>query len=247
MSGAAGGVTGQVTANAISGQSLDTGLWQAALAGGVLGGLAGGYAGYKGSSSAGANASAEQGGSRPWPWLFRSLRGVQPQIRRFIGPATAEQAAGRDITVFSGHGSLRKVGAFFAPRFTVPEGTTLSVYSRPGYTISNSFGNAIETNTTSAISNARTRYFGGLIEGPAERITYGPGASVPNYTLHPPHDLDVVQIPGGPTVQTVTSSTYLSELLKPNMGEVSWAACTSYERLFLPHFIPRRGSVILLN
>ncbi|MBI5656093.1 MAG: hypothetical protein HZC44_04410 [Geobacter sp.] len=105
-------------------------------------------------------------------------------------------------TVFSGHGSY-EIGSGIT---TIPEGTNLTVYSKFGSTISDPLGNAIETNGD--LSKAYSR-------------TYGPGDRMPNYTLHPPEGLN---IKGTPTV--VLESTPLSDLLKPDMGECHWAACT---------------------
>jgi putative adhesin Stv-like protein len=43
---------------------------------------------------------------------------------------------------------------------------------------------------------------------------------MPNYTLGPPHGLN---IQGNPI--TVTGDTQLSQLVQPNMGSTHWAAC----------------------
>jgi hypothetical protein len=105
-------------------------------------------------------------------------------------------------TVFSGH------GGFFPENGTtvVPEGTSITFYSEHGSTITDPLGNAVETNQD--VSQVFKRY-------------YGPGDTVPNYTLMPPGDLKIL---GSPT--TVTQDTNLSELLKPGMGNTHWAACT---------------------
>jgi hypothetical protein len=105
-------------------------------------------------------------------------------------------------TVFSGHGSY-EIGSGIT---TVPEGTNLTVYSKFGSTISDPLGNVIETNGD--LSKVYSR-------------TYGPGDRMPNYTLHPPEGLNVKGTPN-----TVLKSTPLSDLLKPDMGECHWAACT---------------------
>ena len=88
----------------------------------------------------------------------------------------------------------------------MPDGTSLTVYSKFGSTISDPLGNVVET--------------GGDLSKVYKR-TYGPGERMPNYSLHPPDGLD---IKGTPT--TVTKSTEVSELLEPDMGECHWAACT---------------------
>jgi hypothetical protein len=113
-----------------------------------------------------------------------------------VGPKTT------NVTVFSGHGSY-EIGSGI---HTIPDGTYLTTFSKFGSTISDPLGNVIET--------------GGDLSKVYKR-TYGPGDRIPNYTLHPPDGLD---IQGSPV--TVTKSKKLSELLEPDMGECSWAACT---------------------
>lgn len=55
--------------------------------------------------------------------------------------------------------------------------------------------------------------------------TFGPGETIPNYTLAPPASSGG----GGCSVfensTTVGKETALSDLLKPGMGNVHWAAC----------------------
>ena len=105
-------------------------------------------------------------------------------------------------TVFSGHGSYEPSRG----SVVVPEGTSITVYSKPGATITNDLGMEIEKGTD-------------LSRVYKER--YMPGDELPDYMLHSP---DGLEITGSPV--TVTQDTPLSELLKPNMGECHWAACT---------------------
>lgn len=107
-------------------------------------------------------------------------------------------------TVFAGHGSYESG----VRTTTVPEGTTLKVYSPQGDTIYDSVGRAIERGT-----------------GPAPYEVFGPGQAVPNYNLRAPKGLDIMS--GSTTVQDPTS---LSQLLRPNMGVCHWAACTELFR-----------------
>lgn len=102
--------------------------------------------------------------------------------------------------VFAGHGEYR----YGSGTVVVPEGTSLHVYSPHGSALSQSDGLAIE--------------LGG---GPTPTGVFGPGDTVPNYTLMPPSGLTVAS---GST--TVESSTSLSSLLQPGMGACHWAACT---------------------
>jgi RHS repeat-associated protein len=107
---------------------------------------------------------------------------------------------------FSGHGTFRPADG----TFIMPEGTSVSVYTETGKTISDALGNAIET--------------GGDITAVGDSLTgartYLPGSKVPNLVLHPP---DGLVIKGNPI--TVSKPTFLRDLLEPNMGNCQWAAC----------------------
>ena len=94
-------------------------------------------------------------------------------------------------------------GAFLLSTFTVPEGTWITFHAPPGSPITDQFGKSIE-------GGAVTKY----------NETYGPGDIVPEHRLSAPDGLDVLG-----TSTTVASDTLLSQLLKPNMGRVDWAAC----------------------
>ncbi|GII86532.1 hypothetical protein Ssi03_45220 [Sphaerisporangium siamense] len=99
----------------------------------------------------------------------------------------------------TGHGEYR-VGS---GETIVPEGTSVYVYAEHGGKIPDIVGLGIETGT-----------------GRKPVRIYGPGESIPNYTLKPPVGLTIRQ--GSHTVDTATS---LSELLKRKMGACHWAAC----------------------
>lgn len=103
-------------------------------------------------------------------------------------------------TVFAGHGEFR----LGSGSVTVPEGTTLKVYTQHGERLSQADGLAIE--------------LGG---GPAPVSVFGPGSVLPNYTLKAPSNL---RIASGST--TVEDATQLASLLRPGMGTCHWAACT---------------------
>ncbi|MFE0099857.1 putative adhesin [Streptomyces sp. NPDC059009] len=105
--------------------------------------------------------------------------------------------------VLSGHGGIAPGDTSVA---TIPEGTCLSFYSNHGEPISDALGNRIETGSPNPVA------------------VHGPGSQVPDYELHPP---DGLNIQGMPRNLTVTQPTRLSELLRPNMGTVHWAACRS--------------------
>ena len=115
----------------------------------------------------------------------------------------ANRANSSQSTVFSGHGNFHAGNGVTS----IPEGTSLEVYSRFGSSITDSLGNAIETGAA-------------LPEG-LYRRTYNAGDRIPNYTLSSPNGL---AIQGSPT--TVNKPTNLTELLQPGMGHCQWAACT---------------------
>ncbi|MGW5445342.1 WXG100 family type VII secretion target [Streptomyces asiaticus] len=113
-------------------------------------------------------------------------------------------------TVFSGHGYLE----YQAGTCTVPPGTHVSFYVPHGDLLPGRNGVAIEA--------------GVLPRGYVE--TFHPGDTVPDYTLAPP----AAPFGGSFSVMensvTVSKRTRLSELLKPGMGNVHWAACREIQR-----------------
>ena len=111
-------------------------------------------------------------------------------------------AASRTDVVLSGHGGYIQGDGMT----TVPDGTSVTTYSKFGGGISNHLGNAIETGEIPSGIHARV---------------WGPGQRMPNYTLYPPTGLTIM---GNPI--TVQSPTQLSTLLRPAMGRIHWAACT---------------------
>jgi len=109
-----------------------------------------------------------------------------------------------DDLVLSGHGAIASGDTSMV---TIPQGTTLHMYSNHGTTISDRLGNRIETGS------------------PTPLHTFKAGDQVPDYYLFPPGGggLPKLNIKGSPV--TVTGPTRLSDLLKPNMDSVHWAAC----------------------
>jgi RHS repeat-associated protein len=108
---------------------------------------------------------------------------------------------GRDV-VFAGHGSLN-------PNRTVvvPEGTTLTLYSYPGATISDPLGLRIEK---------------GQIPDNIYKKTFSPGDKVPELFLHPNCGDLILKDTSCQTKEIVS----IEDLLRPNMGDCHWAACT---------------------
>ena len=113
-----------------------------------------------------------------------------------------------DRVVLSGHGAFVE-GSGSA---MVPEGTSLTVWTEHGKTITDKLGNYIEL--------GKPINFAEFGEEVAGAKSYLPGAKVPNYTLFPPEGLNIV---GNPI--TVQAPTPLATLLEENMGNVNWAAC----------------------
>lgn len=113
-----------------------------------------------------------------------------------------ENAVGPDGRYkISGHGDYRSGDG----TFTVPADTSVTVYGEHGSPITQSLGNLIES------GGDTSRVF---------KKTYYPGETMPNYTLLPPDDMNIVGTP-----HTVDRATTLSDLLQPNMGAVDFVAC----------------------
>ncbi|WP_156687674.1 putative adhesin [Mycobacterium sp. Marseille-P9652] len=88
----------------------------------------------------------------------------------------------------------------------MPKGASVTIFAKHGSAITDALGNLIET--------------GGDTSG-VYSDTFNAGESMPNYTIHPPDNLNIMGTP-----QTVTEPTLLSELIRENMGPVDLATCT---------------------
>ncbi|MDT0344829.1 DUF6531 domain-containing protein [Streptomyces litchfieldiae] len=115
--------------------------------------------------------------------------------------------------VFTGHGVFLETPRNFWDRFrrkefTVPQGTSIAVYTHHGGSIVGATNGRIQTGNI------------------APYQVFGPGQRIPNYHLLPP---DSWRVPVGNPV-TVTSPTQLSSLVGKNMGTVHWAACMTIQR-----------------
>ncbi|VAW71421.1 Rhs-family protein, partial [hydrothermal vent metagenome] len=104
--------------------------------------------------------------------------------------------------IFAGHGAVE------AGTFEMPVGSSLTIYSELGATITEDLGVAIET---------------GKVPDELFSRTYGPGEETPNFRLYKPDSGVIVQ----PTSVTVPAPTLASDLIQPNMGKCQWGACTS--------------------
>ncbi|MEU6085727.1 putative T7SS-secreted protein [Streptomyces sp. NPDC047085] len=160
---------------------------------------------------------AARGAGDPMPEradVMQALRDSNPQILDKKWPDTDGRyyadrvlAGGRPDgeKVFAGHGYLKSR----AGETVVPEGTTISFYVQHGEPLPGLNGLTVE----------RGVYPGGYVE------TFGPGDVIPNYTLGPPASTGGGGFSVFENSTTVGKETALSELLKPGMGNVHWAAC----------------------
>jgi RHS repeat-associated protein len=114
--------------------------------------------------------------------------------------------AATDATVLSGHGMYDAANGMT----TIPSGTTFTMPTGLGNTISDAYGGAIE-------SGANLSPFTNEMTGAQSYLS---GSQAPNLTLYPPEGLN---IQGSPT--TVSTPTNLNQILQPDMGNVQWAAC----------------------
>ncbi len=117
-------------------------------------------------------------------------------------PVPDADSAGPARHTISGHGAYSPAHG----NTMVPRGTTITVYAEHGSIITDALGNLIET--------------GGDTSGVYSQ-TFIAGEELPDYTIYPPDDLDIMGSP-----QTVLQPTLLSELIYEDMGPVDLAVCT---------------------
>ncbi len=136
-----------------------------------------------------------------------------------LGVTTAQEG-GTGLS-FAGHGGLSTEGTSL---ITVPEGTSVTIWTRKGKTISDLMGQYIEKGRFDKIirDEAMLKTMMGT-ENRLGAMTYLPGAKIPNFTLFSPGELTIMK-----ESITVTQPTLLSNLLKPNMGHTQWAACLTW-------------------
>ncbi|MBH0059408.1 hypothetical protein I6F65_20950, partial [Pseudoalteromonas sp. SWXJZ94C] len=125
-----------------------------------------------------------------------------PNPINWVDPFGLTCKDGQKKNVFAGHGSIN-----VTKPATVPMGTSLTVYSWDGATITDDLGSKIEDGTVSS--------------GVFKKV-YTEGDIIPGYMLHP--NCGSLNISSN-SIQ-VSESKHISELLAENMGEYHWAACT---------------------
>ncbi|HEY5912363.1 MAG TPA: toxin TcdB middle/N-terminal domain-containing protein [Verrucomicrobiae bacterium] len=153
------------------------------------------------------------------PLIFRDPTGLglelvtePPKVQVTVISGHGFTARPEDVDMSKANEGKIRVRKPRDPGYTVvPEGTTLVMYSRHGQSLEDNLGNAIETQQ---------------VDKDQWRVEYHAGDKVPNYVLAPPVGLNVVRKEGVNLV-TVDRPTSLSEMLKPGMGPVHYAACRS--------------------
>jgi RHS repeat-associated protein len=106
------------------------------------------------------------------------------------------------VVVFAGHGSVNT-----SKSTVVPEGTSITFFSKDGAVITDDLGVAIEN--WEPLDEAYQR-------------TFKSGETIPMYCLYPTCGALNIQ----PTSTQVNRPTTIDELLKSDMGNCRWAACT---------------------
>ncbi|WP_343224215.1 RHS repeat-associated core domain-containing protein [Pseudoalteromonas sp. CNC9-20] len=125
-----------------------------------------------------------------------------PNPINWVDPLGLSCKEGQKKHVFAGHGSIDPTRPS-----TVPAGTTLTVYSMDGATITDDLGSKIEE---------------GLVSSDVFKVVFSEGDTIPGYTLHP----NCGSLNISPNSIQVSDEKHISELLSENMGDCHWAACT---------------------
>jgi RHS repeat-associated protein len=201
--------------------------WQATAA--VSGGIAGGYAYRKmtGKETTGGDVALDGAlGLAGWG-VGKFVLGPAAKLAysRLNTLVRTSFQAWRNVNpnILSGHGAVYIEGGANAARMpvtVVPPGTSVTVWTEHGATITDALGNAVETGQPPTGFTGVGGPAGGNTPGIVGARTYLPGAMMPDYTLHPPAGLNIM---GNPT--TAFWPARLSSFLKANMGNVNWAAC----------------------
>jgi RHS repeat-associated protein len=131
----------------------------------------------------------------------------------------------------AGHGEYRSLPN---DKTTVPEGTTITIWTGEGSGIKDRMGQLIESGDFDAIfatpEFVERMYQGKVVsfrKGNVDFLVGGavshlPGAEAPNITLLAPSSPGLTILENSTTVEDPTP---LSNLLEPNMGHMHWAAC----------------------
>jgi filamentous hemagglutinin len=148
-------------------------------------------------------------------------------------PYAKEVLPGGTGRAYAGHGEFRY--GTNPKAFTVPDGTALSIWTKPGIGLPDRLGRLIEMgdyDTLSTLfskdSRVQERLTGAATHLPgAGQVTGLPGdVRIPNYTLSAPTKLRIHK-----NSITVEDSRTLSELIQPDSGHLEWAACTEFPEM----------------
>jgi hypothetical protein len=131
-----------------------------------------------------------------------------------------EVLPGGTSKALAGHGEFRY--GTNPKAFTVQDGSSVSIWSKPDTLLPDRLGRLIETGDYDKLAElfSRDPIAQDRLTGAA---THFPGAKIPNYTLKAPKDLKIHE-----NSITVEDPTLLSDLVKPNSGHFDWAACTQF-------------------
>lgn len=156
------------------------------------------------------------GGAKGGKGGYRWVKGRStPSVRSPLSSGgNVEVLPGGTGRAYTGHGHYR----FGYGQTTVPEGTPLTIWEYSGRRaglLPDDAGRAIEMGRYDLLNAAD---FQGS-------YTALPGSQVPNFRLQPPSNMTIMS-----RSSTVSRTTPLSDLLKPGMGHVEWAACTVTRR-----------------
>ncbi len=122
---------------------------------------------------------------------------------------------GGTATALTGH------GARISPELiVVPDGTAVTL-PRRNHKILEITGQKIESGDWEGLADL-ARYNKEIARDLDGMTTWLPGAKVPNYTLFPPDEFTTIF----QASHSVSDLTLLSNILRPNMGNIHWAACT---------------------
>jgi RHS repeat-associated protein len=156
-------------------------------------------------------------------WMSFALTPPNIDSERSLGSKAGHQYAARVVpggtgTAFAGHGNWETGSG----TTVIPAGTRLTLPAE-GTVLKDSTGQLIEQGKWDVIAKKYPNDFRLRLdmEGMA---TWLPGEKVLNYTLRSPAGPRPMTIFRNSS--TVENPTMLCSLLKPNMGEVQWAACT---------------------
>jgi hypothetical protein len=134
---------------------------------------------------------------------------------------------------FAGHGEFRY--GTTPKAFVVPEGASISIWSKPDVRIPDRVGRLIETGNYDELAKlfrqnkeVREKLTGAAthLPGAGTKMDLPGDVKIPNYTLTAPTELVIHE-----NSVTVEVPKTLGELVTPGSGHWDWAACTEFPRM----------------